>query len=104
MQFGMPTLIEIKSLESCTALCQELGFDFVEFNMDLPDYQIDRLDLDQLSEKAKKYGIYSEYDLKATSAKRWTIYKHTNAYCRYGRFLAVTTVYRVAEGLCAMIY
>ena len=44
MQFGMPTLIEIKSLEACAALCRELGLAFVELNMNLPEYQADKLD------------------------------------------------------------
>lgn len=35
----MPTLIEIKSLESCAALCRELGLAFVEISMDMPEYQ-----------------------------------------------------------------
>ena len=60
MQFGMPTLIEIKTLESCAALCRELGLGFVEFNVDLPDCQIDRLDPVRLSEMAKKCGILLE--------------------------------------------
>jgi sugar phosphate isomerase/epimerase len=67
MQFGMPTLIEIKSLESCAALCRELGLDFVEFNMDLPDYQIDRLDPVRLSEIAKKCDIYYTIHLEDTA-------------------------------------
>jgi sugar phosphate isomerase/epimerase len=58
VQFGMPTLIEIKSLESCAALCRELGLSFVELSMDMPEYQPDRLDLDLLREVADKYGIY----------------------------------------------
>ena len=39
MDFGMPTLIEIKSLEACAALCKELDLRFVELNMNLPEYQ-----------------------------------------------------------------
>jgi hypothetical protein len=35
MQLGMPTLIEIKSLEACAALCRDLGLAFVELNMNL---------------------------------------------------------------------
>ena len=44
MQFGMPTLIEIKSIEETAALCHELGLAFIELNMDLPEYQADMLD------------------------------------------------------------
>ena len=58
MQFGIPALIEIKSLEDCAALCRELGFVFVELNMNLPNYQADKLDLDELYRIANEYGIY----------------------------------------------
>jgi len=58
MRFGMPTLIELKSTESCAALCRELGLGFVELNMNLPEYQTDKLDAVRLLEIADKYGIY----------------------------------------------
>jgi len=58
MQFGMPTLIELKSIESCVAVCHELGLDFVELNMNLPEYQTDKLHDAQLLEIADKYYIY----------------------------------------------
>lgn len=55
---GMPTLIEISEIEDCTALCAELGLQFVELNMNMPQYQIDRLDAKRLAELSEKYGIY----------------------------------------------
>ncbi len=30
MQFGMPTLIELKSVEACASICRELGLKFIE--------------------------------------------------------------------------
>ena len=50
---GMPTLLEIKSVEESAQLCAELGLQFVELNMNLPDYQVDRL-----AEIADNMGIY----------------------------------------------
>ena len=44
MEFGMPTLIEEADLERCAALCSNLGLDFVELNMNMPQYQLDALD------------------------------------------------------------
>ena len=44
MQFGMPTLIENKRLEENLALCLELGLNFIELNMNFPEYQIDSLE------------------------------------------------------------
>ena len=58
MIFGMPTLIEIKSLESCAALCRELGLGFIELNMNLPEYQTEIIDVARFREIADKYGIY----------------------------------------------
>lgn len=40
----MPTLIENKRLEENLALCLELGLNFIELNMNFPEYQIDSLE------------------------------------------------------------
>lgn len=58
MLYGMPTLIETKTLEECAALCKELKLDFIELNMNLPQYQLDRIDVCQLKNIADKYGIF----------------------------------------------
>ena len=39
MIFGMPTLIEFSSVEENLALCRALGLDFIELNMNLPQFQ-----------------------------------------------------------------
>jgi sugar phosphate isomerase/epimerase len=57
IDFGMPTLIELKSLNDCAALCKELGLRFIELNMNLPEYQADKLDMAALSRIAAEYGI-----------------------------------------------
>lgn len=36
--FGMPTLVELDSLEENVALCRELGLSFVEINKNMPQY------------------------------------------------------------------
>ena len=43
MKFGMPSLIEIDSLEQNVSLCRELGLSFIEINMNLPLFQIPKL-------------------------------------------------------------
>ncbi len=59
MQFGMPTLIENRTLEENIALCAGLGLQFIELNMNFPEYQTDRLEqTDQLLRAAEKAGIY----------------------------------------------
>lgn len=41
MQFGMPTLIENRTLADNIKLCRALGLNFIELNMNFPEYQID---------------------------------------------------------------
>lgn len=59
MQFGMPTLIENESLEKNIDLCRRLGLNFIELNMNFPEYQTDRLEkTDKLIKLAKDAEIY----------------------------------------------
>ncbi len=59
IQFGMPTLIENKTLEDNVNLCRDLGLKFIELNMNFPEYQVDRLEqTDTLIKTAKQAGIY----------------------------------------------
>ncbi|MCR5156166.1 MAG: sugar phosphate isomerase/epimerase [Butyrivibrio sp.] len=59
MQFGMPTLIENKTLEENIDLCSSLGLNFIELNMNFPEYQTDSLEeTDRLIELADKAEIY----------------------------------------------
>ena len=59
IQFGMPTLIENKTLEENIALCHSLGLKFIELNMNFPEYQLESLEqTDKLIEAAEKAGIY----------------------------------------------
>lgn len=58
MKYGMPTLIELPEMEDCAALCRELGLEFVEFSMSLPQYQPDRLEEKRLARIMKEYGIF----------------------------------------------
>ncbi|MBO6054158.1 MAG: sugar phosphate isomerase/epimerase [Oscillospiraceae bacterium] len=59
MQFGMPTLIENRTLQENIDLCAELGLRFLELNMNFPEYQINSLeDTDVFLEAAAKAGIF----------------------------------------------
>ncbi|MBE5960257.1 MAG: sugar phosphate isomerase/epimerase [Lachnospiraceae bacterium] len=59
MIFGMPTLLEMESLDDTMRLCKELGMEFVELNMNLPYYQVERLEeTDYLRELAKRYQLF----------------------------------------------
>lgn len=56
--YGMPTLIETSALEECAKLCAELELDFIELNMNMPQYQLDKIEVDYFKNIADKYGIY----------------------------------------------
>ena len=59
MQYGMPTLIENKTLAENISLCKELGLDFIELNMNFPEYQIDKLEnREEFYHIAEENGIY----------------------------------------------
>ena len=56
--FGMPTLIETKTIDECASLCKDLQLDFVELNMNLPQYQLQEMDVSHFKKIADKYGIF----------------------------------------------
>ena len=59
LQFGMPTLIENRTLQDNIDLCKSLGLKFIELNMNFPEYQLEGLEkTDELIETADKAGIY----------------------------------------------
>ena len=59
MQFGMPTLIENRTLEDNVNLCRELGLSFIELNMNFPEYQVEKLEqTGHLTALAEEAGIY----------------------------------------------
>ena len=58
MDLGMPTLIELPEVEDCAALCAELDLQFVELNMNMPQFQTDSLEESRLAKLSEKYGIY----------------------------------------------
>ena len=57
--FGMPTLVENRTLRENVDLCARLGLRFIELNMNFPEYQLDGLeDTDRLLEAAEAAGIF----------------------------------------------
>jgi sugar phosphate isomerase/epimerase len=54
----MPTLIECRDIEENMSLCKELGLDFIEINMNLPQYQIDNIDPVAYKSLLSEYGIF----------------------------------------------
>ena len=58
MDFGMPYLLEMHSIEECCALAKELGLQFVELNANFPDCLLEKLDPAELHHLKCKYGLY----------------------------------------------
>lgn len=58
LSYGMPTLIETASLDECAELCHESRLRFIELNMNLPQYQLDKIDIAHFKSTAESYGIY----------------------------------------------
>lgn len=59
MIFGMPTLIELDSLEDTVMLCSKLGLKFVELNMNLPQYQLDRINnIEEIAKMGDENNIF----------------------------------------------
>ncbi len=59
LQFGMPTLIENRTLQDNIDLCSSLGLRFIELNMNFPEYQLACLeDTDTLIRAAEGAGLY----------------------------------------------
>ncbi len=58
IKFGMPTLVEYDTFEENAALCRELGLDFIELNMNLPQFQMNSVNADRLIELSEKYGFF----------------------------------------------
>ncbi len=58
MFWGIPTLIENNSIDESVELCKSLGFNFIELNMNLPQYQLDNIDVEKLNFLRKKNNIF----------------------------------------------
>ncbi len=58
MIYGMPALLELNTLEENCRLCAKLGLNFLELNMNLPQFQLPELEnIKHLADNKKKYGI-----------------------------------------------
>lgn len=58
MTFGMPFLLENRTIADAAELCAEYGLAFVELNLNFPACQTDCLDVQLLYELKRRYGIF----------------------------------------------
>lgn len=63
LHFGMPTLLELESLEANVRLCKQLGLEFVEINMNMPEFQVEALNKEHLLELMRRYDVYFTFHM-----------------------------------------
>ena len=63
MKFGMPTLLELETLEENVALAQRLGLSFVEINCNVPQFQVNKMDARQLKHLTETTGVEFTFHL-----------------------------------------
>lgn len=56
--WGMPTLIELNGIEDNVKLCQSLNLNFIEINMNLPEYQPNRIDIEKFNYLKGKSNVF----------------------------------------------
>ena len=57
-KYGAPTMVEMETLEQAAQVCADLKLDFLELNINFPQYLLRELDADKLRELAARYGIF----------------------------------------------
>ena len=57
MKYGMPSLIEFRTVEEHARFCAENGLDFYELNLAFPWFQSDKIDIGELLRLKERYGI-----------------------------------------------
>lgn len=58
LKIGAPTMIEMESIRDGAEVCRSLGLDFLELNINFPQYLLKELDVTQLKQIAEEYGIF----------------------------------------------
>lgn len=58
LKIGAPTMIEMESIRDGAKICRRLGLDFLELNINFPQYLLKALDTDELKQIAEEYGIF----------------------------------------------
>ena len=90
MHFGMPTLVELSTLEENIRLCTQLGLQFVELNMNLPEYaDLARVDKQRLMRAMREDRVYFTLHLD----ERMDV-------CDFNPHVAAAYLRTVQEALC----
>jgi len=63
LRLGMPTLIELETLEENITLCKSLGLDFIEINLNMPQFQPHILSAQMLNDLQEKHQLFFTFHL-----------------------------------------
>ena len=81
LRLGMPTMIETESIRHCAQVCRELGLDFVELNLNFPQFLLHKLDAEQLNgiaaEYAVGYTIHLDDEMSVADFNPYVAYSYT---------------------------
>ena len=58
MKYGAPTMVEMESLEQGAEVCRKLGLDFLELNINFPQYTLTALEPEKLKKLAVENNIF----------------------------------------------
>lgn len=58
LKIGAPTMVEMETLEQAAQVCAELNLDFLELNINFPQYLLTELDVEKLKELSARHGIF----------------------------------------------
>ena len=58
IKYGAPTMVEMENLRQGAEVCRSLNLDFLELNINFPQYLLTALDAEELRTIAEEYGIF----------------------------------------------
>ena len=58
LKYGAPTMVEMENLTQATAVCSQLNLDFLELNINFPQYLLQNLDVENLKKLSQEQGIF----------------------------------------------
>ena len=58
LKFGAPTMVEMENLEQGAEVCRSFNLDFLELNINFPQYLLEKLNVEQLQKLAAENGIF----------------------------------------------
>lgn len=58
IKYGAPTMVEMENLEQAVNVCADLKLDFLELNINFPQYLLTQLNVEKLRELSEKHRIF----------------------------------------------